>query len=288
MKDVCVVTAYQRPEMLHECLTRIHAAKGHLDLAVHVCVDGRTNEAHNPEVLEVAHRFDSKLDLIIKARRPHSYLGNSHNTLEGLKEAFHARPEFVFLVEDDVMVAKDFFHFHYAAQALTKSFASIAVKCTRRNDVTPSDDPSKIWISGSDYASLGVCFSRDSLSYIIPYANENFYRHMHKYCEFYFPNSRFRNEGTEQDGLLIRIMGHWGKVTAWPYVPRAYHSGYYSYHRLDGSKPTGTLEQRIENFKKIMFDPDAMAQLGPNLGDIHPCNLDGYDWDTLDIDETFG
>jgi hypothetical protein len=288
MKDIICITAHSRPEILHECLNRVHIAIGQLDLKVHVSVDGRVGEPHDKEVLEVAKRFENRLDLNIIKRQPHHYPGNSYNTLEALKEAYHAGPRYIFLIEDDVMVSADFLMWSYAVNDLAKLFASVAVKCTRRNDVYPSTDPSKVWISGSDYASLGVCFPHNSLSFVVPHARDAYYSNMNAYTQREFPKSRFSNEFSEQDGLIIRIMGQWNGLTAWPYVPRAFHSGYYGYHRMDGCKPMGSLEERIKDFKDIMFDEVALSVLNPNSADIIPCSLDGYEWSTLDIDETFG
>lgn len=287
MKDICIVTAYKRPEMLHECLRRIQIAQGALDLQIWVCLDNRNRDPYNIENLDVIRAFKDKLDLKLIVRQAHEFPGNSYNVLESYKAAFRAGPQYVFMVEDDVMVAKDFFHFHYAAHALTKLFCSVAVKCTRRKDLVESDDPSKIFLSTSDYASLGVCFPHDSLSYIVPYATEPYYSNTRGFINAYFKDSPFKNEDTEQDGLILRVMGHWNQLCAWPKVPRAFHAGYYGYHRMDGLLPMGPLENRIQNFHDVMFDENMLRNLGPNHNDIHPCNLDGSNWSTLDIDETY-
>lgn len=290
MKDICIVTSYNRPEMLHECLRRIQIAQGNLELLVYVSLDNRIGAPYHPDIIEVLRRFNDKLDIKLKVRHPHSFPGNSHNTLEAYKEAFKAAPQYVFLIEDDVMISKDFFQFHYAAHQLTKLFCSVGVKCTRRSDIAEIDDPERIWVSGSDYASLGVCFPHDSLGYIIPHAHEPYYSNMPGYVARYFKDSRFKNEFAEQDGLILRIMGHWNGLCGWPYAStaRAFHAGYYGYHRMDGAKPFGQLDERIENFREIMFDKDKLELLGPNYGDIHPCNLDGYEWAFLDIGEVYG
>jgi hypothetical protein len=288
MKDICIVTAYERPEMLHECLNRIKIAAGQIGIQTWVCIDQRVGHTYNREVARVAAEYqDDGMDVVIKICAPHQYSGNSYNTLEALKDAYQTGASFTFLVEDDVMVASDFFHWSYTVHALANFFASVAVKCTRRV-VSTNSGPELVWVSGSDYASLAVCFPNNSLSYIVPHARHEYYSDMNGYVNKEFKNSRFSGEFAEQDGLIIRIMGYWNGLTAWPYVPRAFHAGYYGYHRLDSAKPMGDLEERIKDFKDIMFDEVALSVLNPNNADIIPCDLDGCEWSTLDINETFG
>jgi hypothetical protein len=49
--------------------------------------------------------------------------------------------------------------------------------------------------------------------------------------------------------------------SVWPYVPRAYHMGWYSYHRTAGMKFNGTLEEKIAALRAAVSDPQKIKAM---------------------------
>ena len=50
-------------------------------------------------------------------------------------------------------------------------------------------------------------------------------------------------------------------LSIWPYVPRAYHMGWYSYHRNGGIIPQGTLEQKVEALRSVVTKQNKLREI---------------------------
>lgn len=257
--DIVLVPTFSRPEMLRVCLEHIAACKDP-DIFVMVSVDYHAGKAPPPleEIEEVVALLRKQLEIRISIRRPHPYPGNSYNILNAYGDAWLYASEFVFLVEDDVMVEPDFFSWSRAVHegvprsspsSIGRLFCSVGVANRRSGKVR----------SKSDYASLGVCFRRQTLAAIIDHACTGYFQDMRGYCRRKF-GALFDQEDVEQDGLILRVMGSVNGVSAWPdrRNPKARHVGWYGYHRPQGSalnginvpRPEGTLEERYRQVKE--------------------------------------
>lgn len=285
MKDVVLVPAWSRPEMLHYCLDRLSKATGIDACEVWVLID----EHHG--FRSVSGQLDTVIDsfplLRIKTvrRNPHTFHGNSMNVLTGMKDAFSEGASHVFLVEEDVMVAQDFFLWHRAVMNQEKLFCSIAVKCQRRTDAPTDDDARKFWTSGSDYASLGVCLPRESLRAIVCHARDEYFRGQASYIGQNFRDSRFGKEYHEQDGLILRIMGNVNGLSAWPCVPRAWHSGFWGYNRSDRIPFWSNLglADKIKYCGQALENPDALKKLAGPYQDVFAPDDRLNEWKTLQL-----
>lgn len=268
--DIIIVTAYERPEFLWLALERIalnpHTNRNAGSAEIWVAIDHHVGfewreRAAKPEFDRVLAQFSGALRVRRIEREPHWYYGNSYNCLLAYKEAYEADPRFVFLVEDDVLVSEDFCRWHYAVQEQGDWFCSIAVKNHRRNDFAKLDDAAAFYTSRSDYASLGVCFRHEKLGPVVRHAVPEYFGDLTGYIQRAFPKSRFGSEFTEQDGLIMRVMGEIEGVTAWPYVPRAHHMGWYGYHRNLSVRFSGALGERVGKLRHAVADPQAITRL---------------------------
>jgi len=68
----------------------------------------------------------------------------------------------------------------------------------------------------------------------------------------------------------MRLLWTTGGVVAWPYIPRCYHVGFYGYHRPDGKRPDGLLQDKIAKLRGIIHSADRIAEVSYNFGDIEP------------------
>ena len=278
--NILIIPTFRRPEMLFLCLEHVAAcAESKDDLDIWVCVDEHQGQSANVALVRrVTEKFPG-LRITIKQRTPHKYPGNSYNILTAYKEAFNTTAEYVLLVEDDVLIAPDFFRWHYAVQKQSDWFCSIAVKNLRWKDAPTHADPSAYYSTTNDYASLGVCFRRDKLAPIVAHANHGYFADMAGYLAKHFPPSK---EFTEQDGLIQRVLAQVKGLTVFPTVPRAQHVGWYGYHRGTGVRPDGTLEERVRQVRLVLNNPEHLRNhIKDPFADVEPYQLKDYPWMTL-------
>lgn len=279
--DVCVIPCFDRPEFVMCCVEKILRCPESRDIRLLFAVDDH-NELHPHAELDRAINMVSRpQDVVLrKARTP--WRGNSANVLDALRTAATFAEEFVFLIEDDVMVADDFFRWSYAVHRQEEPFASVAVRNT--NGGAPAacpNDPGAYYLSGVDYSSLGVCLPLSSVEQIIQHAHQEYYANPIGYCEAVFPKSRLNRTHSEQDGLIRRIIERDGLHVAWPCVPRAFHCGFVGYNRA-GQHLQGGLSARHAELSAILGNKDALnAHADPAWRDIEPCALTGNTWATL-------
>lgn len=265
--DIVLITTYNRPDYLRLCLEYLAAAAGIGNCEVRIYID--RGKGLLREFYDVVNDFRTQVNLSTIVRPEHSYMGNSFNTLEAYKEAYQTDARFIYLVEDDVLVRSDFFKWHEAIQSRGDFMCSIAYRCSRnseaRRDIT---DASAYFITARDYASIGVCWRREKLAPVIEHAKEEYYRDLKGYLVSHFPNNRFSDCYTEQDGLIMRIMGETHGYTAWPYAPRCYHFGVVGYNRLRGPQLS------YHEIKEMIYDPAKIAAADRDFHDIEPMPSD--------------
>jgi hypothetical protein len=261
MRDIVIIPTYDRPEMLWMCLEYLSACKEAQELEIWIRIDNHDivrSQTVERETDAVLQNF-SHLPLRIKYRQPHRYDGNTFNIMESYLEAYWSGAEHVYLIEDDVIVCKDFFSWHRQAQSDNQCFCSVAWKCLK-DRVTNLP-----YVVSNSYASIGTCFKRESLASIIEHAHHDYYSDLLLYCRKTFPG---RGDGyTEQDGLIERIMVINQFKAVFPVTPHCFHVGWYGYHR-GLPYPSGNLWQRYDQVKKAVRDPQAVKALSNGLIDV--------------------
>ena len=271
MSDILIVPTFDRAEMLYHCLQNLSRAEGSDLLEWRICVDDHPDRHYDPSVHEVLEMtFEGRPVATVTFRGAHSGWGNSRNLLTAYQDAYESDAEYVFMVEDDVMVARDFFLWSYRAHREHNPFVTIG--CIK----LPADAPyiDKEWF-GPGYASLAVCFKRENLRPILDH-REAFLKvaETQSFKQYYlehFPGSRY-NQGQwgGQDGLINRVMEKLGVRACLPGKPRAFHAGYYGYNRSMERRPNGTLTERIAEVGRIMA---SRAELTRDYKDCEPCEL---------------
>lgn len=239
MKEIVVVTAWNRADFLHACLSRLMAADDGSPWYV-LSLD----RGHDRAVREVAGAFHNTVRRATILTPRHGYRGNSYNTLTSLKFAMSQGADLVYLVEDDILVGTDFFDFHRDAQRLFPE--NLAVSACRNQFFPIGQDPApddEVVYPHLSYQSLGVSFRRESLTRIVPHITHAYLSNPVGYCKRVFPDTRINPSNAEQDGLIHRIGERDGLPAVYPFAPRAYHAGFVGYHR-SGRSLNGTTEQR--------------------------------------------
>jgi hypothetical protein len=271
MEDIVLVPTFARPEYLQLCLEHLAAADGGADKIVSVSHDRHTNdpghirnEVHLSK--EITKRFEGKFKHIqFIEKDPHPYIGNPCNFLDLYKGAFIRQPFFryIYLVEDDVLVAKDFFKWHEAVQARGDYFITVGWHCIRNPEVKQSTDPTAYIESTRDFSSIGICWKRDKLGAMVKHAVKEYYQSHRVYLTKAFPGSPI-NPGTwtEQAGIVTRLLHETkNRWVAWPSLSRVAHVGISGYHRPGGYRFSGPIEKRIEDLRAATKDSKVLNAL---------------------------
>lgn len=246
--NVVVIPCFNRPEFLSVCLELIQKAEGAGENLYLFQVDF----GHDPEVLQVIESFPLQKE--VRITEEHTYRNKqSYSLFRGYQNSLILDPEKIYLIEDDIFIANDFFHWHQ--KNIGSNFASIATRNHNKKGFRPTNNLSRIYTQ-SEYQSLGVCFHRSSVEHFLKYFTEEFFTDPETYIKKAFPRNRIPVMYCEQDGLIRRVIQDQKLQVVYPHVPRAFHAGFYGKSR--GEKPIGTLEERINQVKLTAFDPEIM------------------------------
>ena len=294
MKGVVIVPTWRRPDHLWATLHRIFMADGWQQYRYLVSID----RDPDPECREVAESFfrvrgPECAGVDIVQREPHGYHGNSFNLLSAYAWAVErcGDMDLVYLIEEDISVARGFFRFHEAAHEFDSSCFAVSA-CRDQNHSMPPVDPhdaqARSMVHERDtYQSLGVSFHAEVLrDEILPLATRGYFTSPVETLAAAYPNTRIARGQAEQDGLINRVLEERcrreGHGMFYPLVPRAAHLGWHGYNRL-GGKPlqTGTLPEIRGRQILAMTDAEMNALADPSFRDITRCELDVADADPL-------
>lgn len=269
-KDIVIVPCYFRAEFLFLCLEHLASADGIDTKQVWLIHDRKYGDLlqFEQDLIDVGrvieHWKPHFRDLRMAMRLEHGSYGNSRNILSAYAAAFETDAEFVYLVEDDVLVTSDFFNWHEHIQS-TNPFCSIAGTCDR-NKVPLAGES----FESSEYASLGVCWRRENLEAVVQHATEDYFSNPTPYILKHFPLSRHGLWAMEQDGLIQRVMEQRFEKAVFATQPRAFHIGVFGYHRGIGkiNMATGPLSERIEFYRKALADSEWVSRVAGMQTDV--------------------
>jgi len=274
-RDVVLVPCWRRPEMLWHCIDNICKADG--VQSMHVIF--RADSDFDPDNLAVIRDHAARLpsyELQLAPRCPYRRTKLSANILLGYLQAAALTRRYVYLIEEDIMVGRDFFRWHAAVHSQREDlFCSIAVRNHNRRVETP-DDPDCYYLTSGDYCSWGVCFDRSVITaLIVPHVNLSYLSRPKRYLRRRFVDSNVSLGYVEQAGLLRRIQELSAHPIAYPAAPRAFHAGFYGRNRPGGIP--GALNERVRRLDAMIYDFRAMrgAALSERYAaDSEPVRLD--------------
>ena len=162
MRDLILVPSHYRAEFVYLCLEHLALADGSgSNKEVYVFQDVHVGDKHSQlaklaDVRAAVEAWQGKFEHLQYAERaPHSFPRNPFNFLEAYKEAYACEDvRYVYLVEDDVFVAKDFFTWHEHVMEKENPFISVGWHLIRENKNVhtgqvykappPLDDPCRL------------------------------------------------------------------------------------------------------------------------------------------------
>jgi hypothetical protein len=274
-RDIVLVPCWRRPEMLWHCIDNLCKAHGIQSMHIVFRPDSGYDADNIAVIREHAGRLPS-YEIQPAPRCPYRRSKLSANILLGYMQAAALTRRYVYLVEEDIMVGRDFFRWHAAVHAQREGlFCSIAVRNHNRRIDTP-DDPDCYYLTSGDYCSWGVCFDRDVITGLIaPHVNLDYLSRPKRYLRRHFVGSRVSLGFVEQASLVRRIQEICARPIAYPATPRAFHAGFYGRNRPGGI--SGALNERVQQLDTMIYDCSAMrsAALSERYAeDSEPVRLD--------------
>jgi hypothetical protein len=262
--EVVIVPTFQRPELLHLCLSQIRQLEPNIPISVFP--DRGT--AKDREVLAAVEPFLAT-NLQLNFVPDHDYYGNSFNTMEAFRWAYNDGWDRIYLIEDDVIVHPEFFPWHREIHN-DEDFDIFASMAWIFNRHAPIADGVffQPW-----YYSIGTCFKRHKLGLVVEHACPRYYGDMAKYVGDVFSDTplnqsrkEFGIEHYEQDGLIQRVLDRDKSQTASPGIAKCSHVGLFGYNRGwyradEFFANCGSFDERVQRLATFIEDPYERAQV---------------------------
>lgn len=236
MKDICIIPTHERPEFLWLTLEKIGEATDRENIVFWVCEDihSKKSEQLQRDIL-AAIDYGRKLSLDIRhCQVMHDSHGSSYNVLTSFRKACETAAEFIFFIEDDVRITKDFFRFCYAAQEKFDPFF-VTGNCAPN---VVSQVAKSVFLSDTWVQTFAMCFQRTKLKQMLKPGFEDY---------GVAPTS-------EWDNYLLRYTQETGQFGVCACLQRGYHFGFHSYH-AGKSMLTGDLTERVSQTRAILANP---------------------------------
>lgn len=282
MNNICLIPCHTRPEFLFVTLELIAAAEGADKLEYVFLLD----KGYDKNLIPIINNFPFKFGIVERKQTVPGIGKQSMNLLEGYRWAADTKADYVFMIEDDIFIANDFFKWHLAVHEQNPDlFVSIATDNHNSKFEVTTDIESYYIGNHTDYQSLGVCFNRSKIKeHLSPHCNNQYYRNPVQYCSSRYPFTSLHKSFVEQDGLIRRIKEVNKLDAAFPDVPRAYHAGFIGKGRNANKRLRGNMAQRIAKVREIAFDSNKMREAAERpeyFEDSKPVNLKNNQWQKL-------
>jgi hypothetical protein len=237
-KSIVVMPTLKRTEMLALALQKLAQLSGSEDLPVQIFLDTCTQEKTD-EVEFVRDEYFPTAQ-ILQAKEHVKAPSGCWNILHAIKSGYETGAEFVFLIEEDVMVYPDYFDWHFAIHENYFNPAHLLATCGRRKKEYKTEF----------YTNPGSCLHRNLLDYIVPHINDDFFQNRIKYL-----NERFgsiEDCGDLDDGLIRRVIDKVQAEIIYPDCPVVAHQGFWAYQKLVEYKTHGSIQERVEQLRNML------------------------------------
>lgn len=163
------------------------------------------------------------------------------NILQSLKAGYQSQAEFVFLVEEDVLVKSDFFQWHFWAHENGDYFVTSGRKLKKK---------------GNDFFSNpGSCYRRENLARVVEHITDAYFANPEGYLDWTFPF--MSDAGVLDDGLIRRVMRSVNGTALCPEIPICAHQGFRGYQRYSQFVNDKTaIQDRIVKLREILASID--------------------------------
>lgn len=260
MKEIVVVTTFERDELLFLCLEAVRKADPRVTIAVFSDRGYKSFDLEQICFQAVANMFVTE---------PHNYYGNSFNLISGARFALNTDYEIVHLIEDDTIIHPNYLQwartelswlngvFSFSADSIEgtpqKEFAAVCARIPSKHLASWYESPCASW--NAEYLKI-------ALSHVVPEYFAPTRQEMQRIVDTkMFPNSRYVRGSCEQDGVFLRCIEFHKWRTLFPPQPLATHLGAWGYNRRGATPPAGNIEERIAFCRALLKDERRRIEL---------------------------
>jgi hypothetical protein len=266
MSNVVAITTYSNPDLLWIYLDQLSASPLRNQFKYRLF----TEPGYDKEINEVIKHF-SFLDISLKVRERHPEcpLTGFHNILESYRDAIQEADEYIILGEDDLIPVTGYLEFNDQVyrKFLSKYERIFCVGHKRRPENEKFGDPN-ILIADYQMTSPSCVSVKAVEKYLLPHLTDELYNEPTGYYFKYFRDSRVPwHSFSHHDCFIERIMWKNKLFGLRPDQAISGHLGLRGIHSK-GLAPTGTLEQRIAQYKELMKDGNKLRSLSSMPADM--------------------
>jgi len=232
-KSIVVMPTLKRTEMLALALERL-ASQSVDNLEIRIFLD--TCEASKLDEVEFVRDMYLPGAQIYRAGTHIEAPSGCWNILNAIKSGYDSGAEFVFLIEEDVMLYPEYFQWHFAVQDSSRLLAS----CGRRKKEYKTEF----------YTNPGSCLNRKLLDCVVPHINEDYFNNRFGYLNSHF--EVMEDAGDLDDGIIRRVIKQKQAEVIYPKAPVVAHQGFWAYQKLTQYKTHGTIQERIEQLRNML------------------------------------
>lgn len=236
-KLVVTIPTCRRPEMLALNLQKLDQSLRPDNLDVRIFADTDANLEH---VEYVRNKFYP--DALIFHAPPHVQSPSGcWNILNSIKQGYETGADFIFLIEEDVLVRPNYFQSHLEMLTNSEYLAS----CGRK-------DRGHYPVYGPLYVNPGSCLTRRLVEQVIPHINDQYFTDLRSYLDRELPPV-WDEQSSLDDGLLRRVIRQMGGKCAYPEIGVCVHQGWAFYNKIDiYMNDEKDIERRIARLKELI------------------------------------
>lgn len=180
---------------------------------------------------------------IFKASEHIKVLSGCYNILQSLKAGRETGKEFIFFIEEDVLIRPWYFDLHWRVHNSGQYF----VVSGRRHGRMPLDF----------FSNPGSSYRRESLGKITPHINDEYFSNPEMYLNKHF-STTVGQDGFLDDGLIRKVQKATGGKVLCLDPPSCSHVGFRYYDRMDGYVNTGkTIQEKIVCLREMLSRIDS-------------------------------
>lgn len=222
--DLVVVPLWQRAGFTEACLLRLAKAMDS-SVQVRLCLDF----GFSADVLKAAEAFAKKFPKTEIFKREEDYPTGSYNVLKGMAEALHvSQPgDLIHVLEEDVLIGKDFFDFHRRAHALVPDAYGVSA-CTNSfltRETNPEPIQDAVYRSGA-FQVWGSSYRPAQVRQILTRLQADYFENMREACIREFGEPSALRTGALYDGVMAMNLAEVEGAMVFPYAARGYHAGF--------------------------------------------------------------
>lgn len=273
--NIVIIPCWKRPGFLAACTTLIQRAINAENYHYIFAVD-RGAEGLNDAVIE---KFPYSYEIF----RPgnHTRWGNTINLLKAYQYAASLKPELIYLIEEDIFIAENFFTFHEMVWKDHNPFFVCACEYHKAK-VAPIENEVSAIFGYNRYQSLGVSFKTETVLRFAAHGNVKYFNNPKTYLQKTFPHCN-KGFGWEQDGLIDNVLCDENASGIYPVVPRAFHAGFVGYNRTGQGITANSVNLWEVAEKLINMSESEMNDRAKLYKDITRCDLTGNTTDSLHL-----